>query len=132
MENIHETLADANRLFQTGEYKRAEEICLRILRENPDEPGALSIVGGLAFQAGRHAESVRILQRAARLAPDRISSYLNLLRVYIAIGDGKSAIMAADYAMGKFPGNSELEAMREDAEKTPPRAVPRHSSQHAS
>ena len=57
------------KLLQRGQVKEAEEICRKILAQQPDNPDALNLMGLLARQRGALVQSLQWFQKGLAKAP---------------------------------------------------------------
>jgi tetratricopeptide (TPR) repeat protein len=78
MTALSEAFAAALQLHRAGQTRQAEEICRRILKEEPQNAQALHLLGVLAQQAGRNDEALALLRRAIALCPDDADFHYNL------------------------------------------------------
>ena len=70
---------------QAGRLQQAERIYRQILREDPNQPDALHLVGLVAFQQNNSAAAIRDMRRAIELNPDSAPYHNNLASVYLAV-----------------------------------------------
>src|SRR5438270_419762 len=63
-------LAQAVRLFRSGDLAEAESACRRAVRRDPADASALRLLGVLAGRRGHAADSLRFLEAAVRLRPN--------------------------------------------------------------
>ena len=66
-----EALARATRLHQAGRLEEAQGIYLRVLKREPENADALSLMGLLAHQAGRNDVAAELLGKALAVRPRR-------------------------------------------------------------
>ena len=74
---------------QSGDAKRAEAICRKILKVQPDNPNALNLLGFIVRQLGENEMAVNLMSRAIRNDSENPFLYNNLGAVF--------------YDSGKFP-----------------------------
>jgi tetratricopeptide (TPR) repeat protein len=77
MSGISETLNTALQHHQAGRLQQAESLYREILREDPEHPDALHLLGVAAHQSGRQEEAVASIRRAIELKP-AAEFYVNL------------------------------------------------------
>jgi protein O-GlcNAc transferase len=75
--DLQQQLASAVSLHQAGRLAEAERIYREVLAREPDNSDALHLLGVLAAQSGRLAESVDLIRRAVRSRPFA-EAYYNL------------------------------------------------------
>lgn len=74
-----------------GDYGRARDLLLTMLRLRPDDPTAVSNFGVLLASSGSPGEAVAWFEKAGRLAPGDARNLLNLGRAYAATGREEQA-----------------------------------------
>lgn len=77
---------------------RAQEIAERIAKANPENASMKDTLGWVHYRRGRHAEAVKHLQEAARLAPERGTFQYHLGKALLAsgrAGEAAGALRAA-------------------------------------
>lgn len=79
-------LAEAPRLLADGHVTEAALACCRVLEWQPDHAGALQHLGIIVHQAGKHAEAVELLKRAAAMTPNDAVLQCHLGDAYRATG----------------------------------------------
>ncbi len=95
-------LAAAER-HRAGDLTRAETLYRRVLKQTPDQPDALHLLGALMSARGRFREARRLFRRALRLCPDKpaiLSNYGNML---LRSGHPEEAIAAYREALTREP-----------------------------
>ena len=73
-----QTLQQAAALHQQGDLIRAELLYSAVLRERPDDPAALNLLGVLKLQSARGAEAAELIGRAVAVQPDYAEAHNNL------------------------------------------------------
>ena len=71
---------------QAGRFAQAEQICERMLAQQPTHVDALHLRGVLCIQAGRHDDAVTLLQRVLAHAPELALAHKNLAAAFHAAG----------------------------------------------
>lgn len=79
-------------LQRTKQFKQAEYHYQLVLREDPDNPDALNLMGTLAAEAKRYDKSIEYLERAVKLRPKDPAFRNNLANGYILDGQHANAI----------------------------------------
>jgi tetratricopeptide (TPR) repeat protein len=79
-------------LQRAQRFKEAEYHYQLVLREDPDQPDALNLLGTLAAEAKRYDKSVEYLERAVKARPKDPLFRNNLANAYILDGQHESAI----------------------------------------
>lgn len=67
---IYPELARANLLRMRGEYKQAEEVCLRVLRRFPNNASANTLLGDICAERGDLDQAISWFELALDLNPD--------------------------------------------------------------
>jgi tetratricopeptide (TPR) repeat protein len=91
-------LEDLIQLHQSGRLDEAESGYRRWLAEKPDDPEVLHLLGILRGQRGDIAEGLRLVTRAAELAPDSATCQHTLGEMYLSEGKLDEAHQAYDEA----------------------------------
>ena len=66
---------DAANHFQSGQINKAKEICLEILKTEPDNFNVLHLLGVIAFQTKNYLKSVEIITKAIEINPNNAEVY---------------------------------------------------------
>ena len=66
---------EALTLFQNGQLNKAKDICLEILKVQPNNFNALHLLGLIAFQTKNYLKSVEIIDRAIQVKPNDADIY---------------------------------------------------------
>ncbi len=90
--NLPDLLATTIQHYQSGRFKQARSICLRILRHQPHHPEANHIFGLLAHQDGDNRTAVKTIQKAVSARPTNALYHFNLGVVLESNGDADAAI----------------------------------------
>ena len=69
--------------LKSGESKKAEEIFLEILEENPNDNNALHLLGYLNFQRGDVDEGILLIKKSLSIFPNFPEALINLGNAYI-------------------------------------------------
>lgn len=92
------SVADAVRLaldqFQAGNRAEVENLCLKIMQVEPENPDALHLTGVLAHLAGKHGIALALIEKAVRLNPAQAQFQYNLGVVFGALKSTDSALAA--------------------------------------
>lgn len=100
-------LSDAIALHRAGRIADAESGYRAILDRFPDDIDGLNLLGVVLRQRGRAAQAVRLIARAAELAPGLAEVQNNLGNVLLDIGRLDEAEMAYRRALAILPGVAE-------------------------
>jgi tetratricopeptide (TPR) repeat protein len=105
-----ENLAHANSLIQAGKLDAAEAILWDVVKQHPDSPAALNLLGVIRLQQKRYAESEALLNRATTLQPDFLPARVNLGRLYHVQGETEKEIAALLEASRLAPADGEVDS----------------------
>src|SRR5690349_5764092 len=83
---------------RAGRLTRAESDYRAILAADPEHADALHWLGVLLFQAGQVAESIDLLERAARERTEDAAFVHNLAQAYLAARRDDDAVAAFEHA----------------------------------
>jgi 4-amino-4-deoxy-L-arabinose transferase-like glycosyltransferase len=89
--------------LKMGKNAQAEQVALRVLREQPDNAPVLEAMGVITATAGKYAEAKDYLRRAVTVRPASHVGHFNLARVYLAQGDRIHAAEEAKIALQLDP-----------------------------
>ena len=66
---------EAVTLFQNGQLNKAKDICLEIIKVQPNNFDILHLLGLIAFQTKNYLKSVEIIDRAIQVKPNDANIY---------------------------------------------------------
>ena len=89
--------------LKMGRSAQAEQVALRVLRDQPDNAPVLEALGVIAATAGKYLEARQYLQRALELRPASHVGHFNLARVDLALDDRVHAAEEAKIALQLDP-----------------------------
>ena len=84
-------LPHAEELFSRGAWEQAEDVCLQLLRLNPENADALLLLGGIHQKLGRIDDWISTLERLLALRPQRPEVLSNLGSALALRGDLQAA-----------------------------------------
>jgi len=97
--SICDIVKAATQQFEAGNLTQAEGLCGEILRNDPDQPVALHLLGAIAYKQGRYAEAIESI-REALARNRRVPQFHNTLgAVFRAMGRFEEAIVAYEQAV---------------------------------
>jgi tetratricopeptide (TPR) repeat protein len=97
----------ATQAMNDGRFEDAVRIYRELLQPLPDEPGLLMNLGMALAMAGREAEAIAPLERAAALKPTLVPAQLFLGTSYLALGASDKAIRPLQRVTAAQPANVE-------------------------
>lgn len=102
------TVRQAIEHHRAGRLREAEQACRQVLRQDPAQPQALTLLGVIARQAGRPDAAIDLFRRATAIAPSYADAYYNLGNALRdrndrARGDRRAALDAYDRALDLRP-----------------------------
>jgi tetratricopeptide (TPR) repeat protein len=83
---MRDVLVTAVELHQAGQWARAAQLYLRVLRAEQENADALHLLGVLKHQQGSHAEAIELIGRAVALRPGVPAFHANLAEAYRTVG----------------------------------------------
>jgi 2-polyprenyl-3-methyl-5-hydroxy-6-metoxy-1,4-benzoquinol methylase len=92
-------LNEAMRRFNQGQFEDASNICNRILSDDPDNLGALNILGGCLARTGKVAQAIKAAERVCFLSPGNAAFYSNLSYLHSVAGNFPKAILVMAHAI---------------------------------
>ena len=93
-------------LHQAGKLASAETYYLQALKANPRDPNANHLLGVLRGQQGAASESLKLLEKAVRLAPGVPMFVMNYALALKGVGRSRQALRALDEVVAKMPANA--------------------------
>ncbi|MCB1077786.1 MAG: tetratricopeptide repeat protein [Verrucomicrobiae bacterium] len=90
-DSIEEAIHHALALHQAGQLSDAQVSYEAILKEHPDHPEALHLIGLVLHQQGDHARAAEVLRRAAELQPGNSAYHYNAGVVLQKLGQDPEA-----------------------------------------
>ncbi len=99
-------LERASTLYAQGRWAEAEELCRSVLEREPEQPGALSLLGILLAQTRRAQQAVELLGRAAAAMPDSAEAHINHGNILRTLGRYGDALACYERALALKPDNA--------------------------
>ncbi|MBL8706799.1 MAG: tetratricopeptide repeat protein [Rhodospirillales bacterium] len=97
------TVRQAIEHHRAGRLREAEQVCRQVLRQDPAQPQALTLLGVIARQAGRTDTAIELFRRATVAAPSYADAYYNLGNALRDRNDRVGAVAAYDRALALRP-----------------------------
>lgn len=94
---------EAERALNQRDYRRAHELCLRILTRAPGFSDALFLLGIIALEHGNVGKAAELMERAIRLDPTRAEYHAHRGRCLIALHEPRAALEEALAALDLNP-----------------------------
>jgi tetratricopeptide (TPR) repeat protein len=94
---------EAEQALNARDYRRAHELCLRILTSAPDFADAFFLLGVIAAEHGNFAKAADVIARALRLDGQRAEYHAQLARCLLALNEPRKALQAASRALDLQP-----------------------------
>ena len=91
-ENYDARLALARLYYKTEKYKKAEDLFLKIYRNDSTDVEALTGLGNVYLMTDKLDKSIMMYQKAISFLPDNVPLYLNLAKAYSWEGKLQKAI----------------------------------------
>jgi hypothetical protein len=91
---IYPLLAQSNLLRMRGEYKQAEDVCLRILKQLPNNASAHTLLGDICAERGDLEQAVQWYELSLDITPDSKAERTKLAAVKQRIHDRDTAATA--------------------------------------
>jgi len=91
--------------FNQGRLEDAVRICRKVLAGQPDEVGALNILGGSLARMGKTKEAIQAAEQVCRLVPGNAVFYANLSYLHSVAGNYQKAVLVMAHAVISDPGN---------------------------
>ena len=101
--SIQEMLKSANEHLRAGRFAEVERLCEQILRTDPNQPDALSLMSIAARQTGRIEAAVQWASRAAAARPNVAEFHANLAEFSRQAGNLDQAVESFSKAIALKP-----------------------------
>ena len=89
--NVKDQFANAENELKKGRVKAAVDVLKSILKNQPDEPNSLRLLGLIALGQKDYKASLEFLEQACRSAPDFLHARLDYGRALFFSGELKKA-----------------------------------------
>lgn len=103
-----QTIAIARQHLKAGRTSQAEDLCRRILRDEPKRAGALHLLGLAASKAARQQQAIALLREATTIDSDFAEAFSDLGSALRAASQHDDAIAACRAAVELRPGVAEF------------------------
>jgi len=97
--DVDRGLEKALQYHQTGELKKAEKICKKILKIAPNDSRLLHLRGFVAYQLGKNNLAIEFITKATLIRPDHPTYWYNLALPFIAEGRLSEALSCYQKAL---------------------------------
>ena len=104
---IQQALDRAAQLYETGQLSEAEGIYQQVLRAFPDQHIALTMLGFIALQVGKHDIALEQLSRALEIKADNADAHHNLAIAFNTLGRTQDAVTSYRRALAINPERAE-------------------------
>ena len=91
--NMNKSIQSALEHYQSGNLRQAEDICLEILKTQPDNVNILNLLGMIYYSLQEHGSAVQYLTKALRNSPANVNILYNLGNVYKDLKKADEAII---------------------------------------
>ena len=98
-------LRKGKQLIDQQKFTAAEEILREALKQHPDQPEVLSLLGLVLGKQGRWKASQEVLERALLLQPDFVPAHLELAGVQYKMGRNRESMSTLRRALALDPNN---------------------------
>jgi len=106
---------EALTLFQNGQLNKAKDICLEIIKIQPNNFDILHLLGLIAFQTKNYLKSVEIINKAIQIKPDYAEIYDFRAIVLIHLKKFEEAVESWNHAIKIKPDYAEAHYNRGNA-----------------
>lgn len=97
---------DAERWFGAREFKRAHQLCLRILAQDPTFTDGFVLLAKIAAEHSNFGKALDVLDRAVKIAPDRADYHALRSRFLVTLHRPREAIESARTALALHPADA--------------------------
>ncbi len=100
---IEPELQRALACHRSGQVEAARSLYRALLEADPTHFNALQLLGVLELQAGSPGEGVELLERALRIKPKAVDTWVNHARAMHLVGRGADALASVNQALALRP-----------------------------
>ena len=97
----------ALKLHQSGMMRKARELYIEILRDNPRHFDSRHLLGTLLIQTGSVRDGMAEIRTALTINPNSAEACYNLAHGFLALGDPKKALHCVGKAISLSPRDPE-------------------------
>ncbi len=105
---LQQAFERAVRHHQAGEFAQAEALYQFILKEEPEEPAVLHLLGLIKAQRGETVEALKLIRDAIEILPDVAEFHSNLAGILQAAGRAEEAVEAFGKAIVLKPDAADV------------------------
>ena len=91
-QKIYSLIAQATQSLQRGDFSGAEKSLKQVLRDEPDNPRALTMLGMALVQQGKLEDSVSPLLKVTKVEPANLGTHYTLANVLLLLGQHERAL----------------------------------------
>jgi protein O-GlcNAc transferase len=96
-------LAQAQRCFDAGQFREAEQLCKKCLAANPRDAAALDLLGRLAHRGRRPDIALGLIKQSTEIRPENADAHLDLAEVLLTLNRSEEAARSAETAVKLAP-----------------------------
>ena len=100
-------IKEAYNFFQTGDINKANDICLKVIEEQPNNFNALQLLGVIAFQKENYLKSAHIFKKAIKVNSNHAETHNNYSLALCRLNKFEEAIISWDKAIKINPNYAE-------------------------
>jgi tetratricopeptide (TPR) repeat protein len=97
---------EAERALSRRDFRRAHELCLRILTAKPDFADAFFLLAMLCAEHANFAKALELIERSLRIEPDHSEYHAHRGRCLLALHRPREAFEAAARALDRKPNDA--------------------------
>jgi tetratricopeptide (TPR) repeat protein len=112
------SLTSADRLFDSGQFDKAETEYLNALHTDPHNAKAIGRLGLIYFDEGRFQKAAPYLFEGSELSSSNLELRIKLARIYLAVGEVKKAREQVDVVLNNNPADPDAPILL--AQSAPP------------
>jgi tetratricopeptide (TPR) repeat protein len=101
--SLSDLTREAAALYRAGDWRRAEQLCVWVLKTRANDPEALGLIGVIASQTGRASDAVQRLRQALAVRPRDPVLLNNYGQALYLLGRADEALASYERALGLQP-----------------------------
>ena len=79
-------------LFHGGQINKAKDICLKILKKQPNNIDVLNLLGAIAFQNKNYLEAVQTFNKIIQMNPNNFKAFYNQGNAHLGLKKFEEAL----------------------------------------
>ncbi|MDX2505595.1 MAG: sulfotransferase [Gammaproteobacteria bacterium] len=105
-QTIITALKKVKKLIASGQYDKAESLCIKVLNKEPEQANALYLSGNIGLHKNDYAHAIDVFTKAVAIKSDHSSAHSGLCKALTKSGNIEAAIEAGEKAIMLAPASA--------------------------